>query len=168
MMDNYVLIGASALTVILFIFCLILSSRLSNLSKRYREFMTGGNGVSLEGTLINLQGEVQAVRDEIRKNRQQMSLLGTTMTSTLQGIGVVRFNAFQDTGSDLSFAVALLDGNSRGVVMSSIYGREESRMYAKPIQAGTSTYQLSKEEQEALQQAKLMIATVQESLTGKL
>ena len=69
------------------------------------------------------------------------------------GVGVVRFNAFQNTGGDLSFAVALLTGKQDGVVFSSIYGREESRFYVKPISAGSSAYQLSAEEWEAIQQA---------------
>ena len=56
-------------------------------------------------------------------------------------------------GSDLSYAVALLDSNNNGVVLSSIFGREDSRSYVKPIEAGKSTYTLTDEEDEALRQA---------------
>ena len=56
-------------------------------------------------------------------------------------------------GSDLSYAVALLDSNNNGLVLSSIFGREDSRSYVKPIEAGKSTYTLTDEEDEALRQA---------------
>ena len=69
-------------------------------------------------------------------------------------MGVVRFNAFSNTGSDLSFAVALLDDHDNGVVFCSLFGRSESRVYAKPISKGESSYLLTAEEKEALQKAK--------------
>ena len=56
-------------------------------------------------------------------------------------------------GSDLSYSVALLDSHNNGVVMSSIFGREDSRSYVKPIENGTSTYQLTAEEEQALREA---------------
>ena len=68
----------------------------------------------------------------------------------VQKVGVVRFNAFDDTGSDLSYSVALLDERKDGVVFSSIFGRDENRCYAKPVKNGKSDYPLSKEELEAL------------------
>ena len=63
----------------------------------------------------------------------------------------MRYNAFDNIGSDLSYSLALVDENKDGVVLTSIYGREENRCYAKPINAGKSTYTLSKEEEKVLQ-----------------
>lgn len=65
---------------------------------------------------------------------------------------VDRYNAFDDQGSDLSFSVAFLDDEQTGVVMSSIYGREESRTYAKPVQRGASRYPLTNEETGVISQ----------------
>ncbi len=67
---------------------------------------------------------------------------------------MVRFTAFDDPGRDLRFAIALLDEESNGLVLSSIFGRSESRVYAKPIVRGESSYFLSDEEKAALVQAK--------------
>ena len=64
---------------------------------------------------------------------------------------MVRFNAFKDVGSDLSFAIALLDRNDNGVVLNGLYGSDSSNIYAKPIKGGVSTYQLSDEEKYALE-----------------
>jgi hypothetical protein len=72
----------------------------------------------------------------------------------VQQVGLVRFNAFSDTGGEMSFALALLDASGSGVVMSSLYGRAEARVYAKPIVAGQSTFPLSSEEMAAVAQAK--------------
>ena len=76
------------------------------------------------------------------------------MKNSIQKIGIVRYNAFDDVGSNLSFAVALLDGKNTGIVINGIYARETSSVYAKPVKNGVSEYLLSKEEEKALKIAK--------------
>ena len=66
---------------------------------------------------------------------------------------MVRYSAFQDTGSDLSFSLALLDEYNTGVVLNGIYSREMANIYAKPIKEGKSSYTLSDEEKEAIRKA---------------
>ena len=75
------------------------------------------------------------------------------LSKCIQKIGIVRYSAFKDTGSDLSFAVALLDENNNGVVFNGIYSREMSNIYAKPVENGNSKYTLSNEETEAIEKA---------------
>ncbi|MBT9153783.1 MAG: hypothetical protein DDT39_00440 [Firmicutes bacterium] len=72
----------------------------------------------------------------------------------VQQVGLVRFNAYSDTGGELSFALALLDASGSGVVISSLYGRAEARVYAKPFNEGQSTFPLSSEEISAVAQAR--------------
>ena len=67
----------------------------------------------------------------------------------------MRFNPFSDTGGDQSFSIALLDGAGDGLVISSLFGRSETRVFAKPVQGGQSKYTLTDEEQEAIQLAGL-------------
>ena len=71
----------------------------------------------------------------------------------IQKVGIVRFNPFAEVGSNQSFSIALLDGNNNGVVITSLYGREENRVYAKPIANGQSSYLLSEEEKRAISEA---------------
>ena len=66
---------------------------------------------------------------------------------------VIRYKAFEDVGSDLSFSVALLDGENNGVILTGIYGRDYSTTYAKPIDKGISRYDLSEEELHVLNAA---------------
>ena len=72
------------------------------------------------------------------------------MQRTVQRVGLVRFNPFSDTGGDQSFSIALLDGEGDGLVISSLFSRNETRVFAKPIQAGQSKYNLTEEEQQAI------------------
>ena len=72
---------------------------------------------------------------------------------TLQKIGIVRFNPFKEIGGEQSFSVAVLDANNNGFVITSHYGKESNRVYAKPVELGKSKYQLSKEEEDAINRA---------------
>ncbi|NLZ93823.1 MAG: DUF4446 family protein [Firmicutes bacterium] len=155
-MERYFYLFAGAI-IILFIICLFVYFRLLFLQKKYRQFMADSTGSSLEEKLGTLQREMQALLKEVSANRKEMHNIQQMLAKTIRGYGVVRFNAFQYTGGELSFAVALLDGRRNGVVLSSIYGRDESRMYAKPIIAASSTYALSKEELEAIEKAVKML-----------
>ena len=68
-------------------------------------------------------------------------------------MGLVRYDAFEDVGGRLSFSCALLDDLGTGVVMTSINGRHDTRVYAKPVSEGQSAYSLSIEEEEAIRKA---------------
>ena len=91
-----------------------------------------------------------------RQNAEITSFIQTldkNLEKCIQKIGIVRYNAFKDTGSDLSFTLALLDEKNNGVVLNGIYSREMSNIYAKPVKEGKSQYTLSEEEQEAIKRA---------------
>lgn len=142
-----------AITVLNLFLLLILLSRTGRLNKRYRQFMSGMTGKNLEEMLLE---DIRLVKAAVhRADEVEMicrRLEGMTK-QCLQGVGVVRYNAFQDVGSDLSFAVALLDRQGDGVVLSSLYGREDTRSYAKPVKNGQSTYPLTEEEKTAIRKA---------------
>ena len=75
----------------------------------------------------------------------------------MQGVGLVHFRAFQDTGGDQSFSLALADGEGNGAIVSALFGRGATRLYAKPIQGWLSPKALSEEEEKALAQARQVI-----------
>jgi hypothetical protein len=79
--------------------------------------------------------------------------LETRSRGSLQHVGMVRFNPFEDTGSDQSFAIALLDDRRDGIVLSSLHGRGQTRIFAKPVEGGESKHQLSDEEAQAIRVA---------------
>jgi len=83
----------------------------------------------------------------------ELAELRDAVVRSIRNVGIVRFDAFEDMGGRLSFAVALLDEEGSGVVLSSINGRQETRIYAKPIGRGESRINLSDEESEAIRRA---------------
>lgn len=127
--------------------------KFAKLNKRYRRLMTGAEGMNLEQLLMKHIEEVRGAMTKIDTVEQECREIRADSRTNLKKFGIVRFNAFEDTGSDLSFAIAVLDEKNDGLILSSIYGRNESRVYAKPIQDGQSSYFLSDEEKAALAQA---------------
>ena len=137
----------ASLLVIMFVYFHV---RINNLQKRYAMMMMDKDGESLESLMLARLEDIQKAKSDIVLLHSRCSNLKEQLEKCVQKVGVVRFNAFEDTGSDLSFAVALLDEKSDGVVISSIYGRSEARCYAKPITSGDSEYALSDEEKLAI------------------
>lgn len=107
-------------------------------------------GEACDGEGIDLANDI--VSTVQRLDRENGELFSGVRRS-LQNIGLVRFDAFEDMGGRLSFCAAMLDIDGNGLVLTSINGRTETRMYAKPVERGVSKYHLSDEEQEAIRRA---------------
>ncbi len=128
--------------------------KLSKLNKKYREFMKKlGNGENIEEDLETYMYRVEKVERQNSEITAYINGLDEDVKKCIQKVGIVRYNAFKDTGSDLSFALALLDDENNGVVLNGIYSREMSNIYAKPINNGKSTYTISEEENQAIKKA---------------
>ena len=148
-------LGALAgVIALLLILVLVLFVRLSSLRSLYEKMMRGEeSGQSMEKMLLSHIEETRRVAEENAKLREENARIDALLKLAITRVGVVRFSAFQDMGSDLSYAVALLDAHNNGVVFSSIFAREDSRSYVKPIESGKSNYTLTKEEEQALKNA---------------
>ena len=149
----YIGVLGFALAVILLVYCIILHIRLGSLTKKFNFFMQGENGASLERKLsveiTEIREAAKGLQDMIEEQTQIRNIQG----NTLQKIGFKKYNAFDNIGNDLSFALTLLDGNNNGVCISSIYGRNDFRIFSKPIVKGKSLVNLSQEELESLNEA---------------
>ena len=155
------------LVIALLVYCVILHIRLGSLKKKYDFFMQGDNGASLE---CKLSVEVSEIRDAakgLETMLTEQAAIRNIQSNTIQKIGFIKYNAFENIGNDLSFALTLLDGNNNGICISSIYGRNESRIFSKPIVKGKSLVSLSQEELESLNEA-LGERTNEEALTSAI
>ena len=151
--DNFLIIFA-ILLIVLLISYVVLLIKTSNLNKRYKQFMKKlGNGKNIEEDLENYMYRVEKVERQNSELHLICKEMGNQLSGCVQKIGMVRYNAFKDTGSDLSFALALLDEDNTGVVMNGIYSREMSNIYAKPVEKGKSPYTISEEEKLAIDKA---------------
>ena len=110
--------------------------------------------ISDEGTarmLAEYLGTVRATAASVNQMRAEHDELVRTMPSVIRHVGLVRFSPFHDTGGDQSFALALLDSQMNGVVVTGLHARTDSRLYAKPVERGASAYSLTPEEREAME-----------------
>jgi hypothetical protein len=145
------------LAILLGIMLFMQSRRLGRAEKRLRALLSGaGSGadnLSL-AELVTRQGErLETTRAQVERLNKAVTRLDLSVLKSLQCVGLVRFNPFEDTGGDQSFALALLDKQGNGVVISSLHGRTATRFYAKAIKANASPLSLSDEEARALKQA---------------
>lgn len=156
--DSNMLFILISIAVVIFIFAILLAClfvRVKKLKKRY-EFFMGANrrpDYNLETMLIDYKNDVEGVHDKYSKLLETIEDIHKNIDFCTQKIGIVRYNPFDEMGGNLCFAVALLDANNNGVVMNGIHSRTGSFTYAKPIELGVSTYTLSQEEKDAVEEA---------------
>lgn len=133
------------------------TARLARLEKRYKALAGDGAAGDSAPTLGELMAGQSQKLDKALKDLSGLSNVVNTMEKSVQGsvqhVGLVRYNPFQETGGDQSFALALLDARGDGVVISSLHSRAGTRFYAKPIKGGTAQLSLSEEEVKAVQKA---------------
>ena len=151
--NNY-LIFSFILNILFIILFIINYIRLANMKKSYDKFMKKlGKGENIEEMLKNHLEKVEFVHKQNEEILDYCRKIDNDFGKTISKIGIIRYSAFKDTGSDLSFTLALLNKHNDGVVLNGIYSREMSNIYAKPIKNGKSEYVLSKEEEEAINKA---------------
>lgn len=149
-----ILLASSLLiAVIALVVALVSSARQKRLLNQYRVLLANGSPQDLESLLLHQATSIEQLTSDLQRLNGQVSTEAQQARHHIQRVGMIRYNAFPGTGSDQSFSVALLDADGNGLVLSSLYGRSETRTYAKPILAGKSTYPLSDEEIAALGQA---------------
>ena len=144
---DFFLLGWVIITIILVLLVITMMAKLSSLNKKYKKFLEKlGNGNNIEEDLETYMYRVEKVEKQNAEIANYVKTLDEDLTRCIQKVGIVRYNAFKDTGSDLSFTLALLDEHNDGVVLNGIYSREMSNIYAKPVKNGESSYTMSEEE----------------------
>jgi hypothetical protein len=142
-----VLLAAVAVLLLLHV---RLQSRVNRMLLQYQRLLRGGAGGNLEELLDRQLEMAEGTIARVADLEGQHGELRDAMRRTIQRVGLVRFNPFSDTGGDQSFSIALLDGEGDGLVVSSLFSRNDTRVFAKPIQGGQSKYHLTEEEQQAI------------------
>lgn len=143
-----------AAVAILLVWLALLQRSFGLLRRRLRSVFgtTGEQGLDevLDGILKRLDGTGERL-DALNRLHQDLEAL--LRQGTIRNIGIVRFNPFPDAGGDQSFAIAMLDAEGSGLVISSLHARTDTRVFAKPVHGGRSRYPLSDEEQDAIRRA---------------
>lgn len=144
--NTQIIIGLAIGLLVLLLINIISLFKIKSIRKHYNKMSQGLSGVNLEELLIHTSDDLNGIKGDIVHLDENIKALGTKLTFAIQKVGFMRYNAFGDMGSDLSFSIALLDNFSDGFILTSIYGRDNNVCYAKPIKNGQSKIQLSTEE----------------------
>lgn len=146
-------VGLFAVVVILIVAVISLARRTRKLDVRLHAVTRGEDGHSLEAVLDAHLERVSAVARELDGLAARTLALEAAQRRAFQRVGLIRYNPFEETGGNQSFALALLDAAGDGWVLSSLHARSGTRVYAKAIKAGRADAALSEEETAAIQQA---------------
>ncbi len=143
--------GLALLVLILIILLIVQICKVSKLKKRLGKFLLGKNGMSLEQDIIGLFEDNKFLKNSVENNKKDIRTLYKRMESSFQKMGMVKYDAFNQMGGQLSFCLALLDENNNGFVMNSVHSTEGCYFYAKNIKNGECNISLGAEEVEALE-----------------
>lgn len=124
-------------------------SRMNELQKKY-DFFTQGKEANIDEVLTDTLNELHKTQAELAALQEKHAKLYEQVQGCLQSVRMVRYDAFDAMGGELSYSLLLEDAKKNGVILTSIYGREESRNFAKNVQDGQSSYVLTDEEKELL------------------
>lgn len=150
----------SILLIIMFVFiiigwviAIIALMRYKNLNKKYQKFMGGNEAKALESYITELISLNKENLERIEENKLEIQNLYEKQRLNFQKIGMIKYDALNEMGGNLSFAIALLDENNNGFIMNSVHNIHSNYCYAKEIKNGKCSINLSEEEQVALQKA---------------
>ena len=142
------------LTVALLTATIILLVKVGSLTKKYKAFMKGSDGLTLESTILNRFKEIDILKEESKYTSEKLNIACETLITAYQKIGIVKYDAFKEMGGKLSFSLCLLDDENNGFILTSMHTREGCYTYVKEIIKGESFVVLAAEERRALEEAK--------------
>lgn len=150
---GYLLAITAALTVLVLVLLVLLILQIrktGNLKKRLDRFFIGSSGESLEEEIAGLFEDNKFLKTSAEKNKKDIRVLYKNLESAYQKMGLIKYDAFNQMGGQLSFSLALLDENNNGFILNSVHSTEGCYSYTKEIRNGESAVELGKEEAEAL------------------
>lgn len=149
----YLLLGFAIFNLLIFIIAIVLMVKVGRLKKKYNIFMEGENGKSLEKMILEKVNDIESLKLSDRRNKEEIKKINETLLSTFKKVGIVKYDAFNEMGGKLSFAVALLNEKNNGFIINAMHSREGCYTYIKEIINGESYIILGEEERSALNEA---------------
>ncbi len=152
---GYVVIGMAGVILLLFIIILVMMIRNHGLRKRYKQFMCGENGKSMESAILDKFQLIDRLQDDVVNINEELNRINAQLITAYQKIGIVKYDAFKEIGGKLSFVLVLLTAEDNGFILNSMHSTKEGcYTYTKEVINGNVSVILSEEEQQALDEAK--------------
>jgi len=155
-MTNYIIeinIISMTLIIALFVTNIVQGAKIKNIQNKYHKIVRGMDNIDIEQLLIKTDNDINEINQHIVEIEKNIGNLDTRLGFCISKVGFIRYNAFDNVGSELSFSIALLDEFQNGFIVTNIYAREFTHSYSKEIKNGESKTQLSAEEILALERA---------------
>ncbi len=153
-MTTVILVLLALATVILFVLLAAAYKKINSLEKRYNRFLRGKDVENMEEIILKRFAEINVLKKNTKTVADSLSAIDEMVQASFQKCGLVKYDAFDDIGGNLSFALAVLTKKNNGFVLNSVHGKEGCYTYLKEIVNGESYISLGAEEQQALDKAK--------------
>ena len=141
------------LTIFLLVKSVSSSMRLNRLERKYKTFMKGSDAQSLEKIFVRKFAQIDKLYEAKEDHEDDILFIKKNLEKMFSKYGVEKYDAFDDVGGKLSFALALLDKDNTGLILNAVHSRDNCFLYLKEIVKGESYVMLSQEEVEALRKA---------------
>ena len=152
--DPGIIIIVLVIIMIILVICMVSSTmRLSRLERKYKMFMKGSDAQTLEKTFVRKFAQIDRLYEAKEDHEQAINAIIHNIEVMFSKYGVEKYDAFEDVGGKLSFALALLDKDNNGLILNAVHSRDNCFLYLKEIVKGESYVMLSQEEVEALRKA---------------
>lgn len=141
--------------ILLVLVCLILFGLVIQAHRRITKMLRGNNTMTIEESIIELAKELDNLTDFKERAEDYHKLVEQRLRKSVQSIETKRFNPFKGSGAggNQSFASAFINENGDGLILSSLYSSDRMSVFAKPVQGFSSSFELTEEEQAALEDA---------------
>ena len=147
------IIGLILISMALLIYSVVINKKLNKLYVKYNNFIRGKDAESLEEIIYKRFDEVDRLVVADRVKNGQIEEIYNNLNIVYQKCGIVKYDAFNEMGGKLSFALCMLDKKDNGFVLNAMHSREGCYTYIKEISKGESAIELSENEKEALMNA---------------
>lgn len=151
--SDYIILGMAALLIVLLILLIVNMTQISGLKKKYKLFMSGKNGKSVEELVVSKLDQIDDLFVLGNENKKELKGIKDNMKFAFQKVGLVKYDAFHEMGGKLSFSLVMLNEVNDGFVLNAMHSREGCYTYIKEVIAGNSIIALAEEEKEALEMA---------------
>ena len=149
----YVVLGMAAIIIILLVITIMNSVKNKKLNQRIDVLMSGKDAESLEDTITKRFEEIDILKKTVNKHKSQISKINEELLKVYKKVGIIKYDAFNEMGGKLSFALAMLDKSNNGYIINAMHSREGCYTYIKEIVKGESYITLGEEEKKALDEA---------------
>lgn len=149
----YLIIALFLVQVVLFILLININMKYNRLKAAYTTFLKGKDGKNLEESFFEKFRLLDEVEEIAKENKEEVRKLRKQVQKTYQKIGIVRYDAFNEMGGNLSFVLTMLNDQNSGWLLNAMHSREGCYTYIKEIINGKSYVELGEEEKESLERA---------------